>query len=170
MRQNNLKKCEVQVFEGLQNLMWLDLRQNEFGSLKEILNGLKNNRDLKTLYLAESTKGKETKKPRNYINKVCTALRGVSTVDDLKNPFGVVSVGRKKLGAGQSISRRKRMEIQTESGDESHPQKKPKPELKMMEEDSATIAGGGEATSIVGSGVDWSKVYKPKEDEISNND
>eukprot|EP00027_Filamoeba_sp_ATCC50430_P016759 CAMPEP_0168569714 /NCGR_PEP_ID=MMETSP0413-20121227/16321_1 /TAXON_ID=136452 /ORGANISM="Filamoeba nolandi, Strain NC-AS-23-1" /LENGTH=833 /DNA_ID=CAMNT_0008602261 /DNA_START=610 /DNA_END=3111 /DNA_ORIENTATION=- len=93
---NQLKNLESEVFSNLPNLCHLDLSNNNLQGLQQILNILQHCKQLDTLVLLNATKSKETALPREYAFKVCKALRQLTSVDGLKNPFGTIAPNRNK--------------------------------------------------------------------------
>lgn len=102
---NRLQSLEADVIKGLPNLTHLDISHNQISSLKEIVEVLKGCPNLESVVLLLSTQGKETAVVKDYAFDLFKKLKGLVTVDGMKNPFGTVANRREPVRSRMSIAR-----------------------------------------------------------------
>jgi len=56
-----------------------------------------------TLNILNSTRNRDTSKPRVYSKKVCKVLRWLQTVDQLHNPFGTITQAEQRPSAVRTL-------------------------------------------------------------------
>ena len=117
---NQLTKLEVAWLAPLVELEELDLRNNKFASLKQLLQVLVQAcAHLRVLRIENSTKNpKETAPSSDYPMKVCAALRQLQSCDGMANPYGIPAktvklarAGAASAGAGAAASPAKKATI-----------------------------------------------------------
>jgi len=85
---NTLTSLEIDSFINLPQLIHLDISYNSLPSLKIILDCVSKLKDLSTLSIVHSTKGKETAVPREYAFQLFKVLKQLQSCDGINNPFG----------------------------------------------------------------------------------
>eukprot|EP00300_Choanocystis_sp_HF-7_P033084 c45374_g1_i1.p1 GENE.c45374_g1_i1~~c45374_g1_i1.p1 ORF type:complete len:2244 (+),score=641.62 c45374_g1_i1:112-6843(+) len=86
---NKMETLIDQGIEMLTNLLYLDLRKNNFTHLHDgVLIPLTKCHNLRHLFLEKATKS-ETHRVNDYLVTVCRVLRGLESVDQVKNPLAL---------------------------------------------------------------------------------
>lgn len=86
LRSNNLKSLHGQALGYLGGLRHLDLRDNAFTSLPDVVKELESCSALTTLYLQNAVRGGVTSDVTRYTPSVFHRLRGLATCDDVPIP------------------------------------------------------------------------------------